>query len=30
MRTALSDIEVDYIDIEKPIELEVPGHNTKV
>ena len=30
MRTALSDIEVDYIDIEKPLELDVPGHNTKV
>jgi valyl-tRNA synthetase len=26
MRTAISDIEVDYIDIDKPIALEVPGH----
>ena len=29
MRTAISDIEVDYIDIEQPIELEVPGHKGK-
>ena len=30
MGTALSDIEVDYMDIEKPIEIEVPGHSQKV
>jgi valyl-tRNA synthetase len=29
MRTAISDIEVDYIDIEQPIEIEVPGHKGK-
>jgi len=30
MGTALSDIEVDYMDIEKPIEIEVPGHSQRV
>lgn len=29
MKTALSDIEVDYIDIDKPIKLEVPNHSGK-
>lgn len=28
-QTAISDIEVDHIDIEQPIELEVPGHKGK-
>jgi valyl-tRNA synthetase len=27
MKTALSDIEVDYIDIDKPIKMEVPNHS---
>jgi len=26
MKTAISDIEVDYIDIEAPIKMEVPNH----
>jgi valyl-tRNA synthetase len=27
MNTALSDIEVDYIDIDKPIKMTVPNHD---
>ena len=27
LKTAISDIEVDYIDIEKPTMLSVPGHD---
>jgi valyl-tRNA synthetase len=29
MKTAISDIEVDYIDIDKPTKLSVPGHDGK-
>lgn len=28
-QTAISDIEVDHIDIESPITIEVPGHKGK-
>jgi valyl-tRNA synthetase len=27
LETAISDIEVDYIDIDKPVKLKVPGHD---
>ena len=27
LRTAVSDIEVDYIDVEKATELSVPGYD---
>ena len=29
MRTAISDVEVEYIDIDKPEMLSVPGHEGK-
>lgn len=29
LNTALSDLEVDYIDLEKPKKLKVPGHGDK-
>jgi len=27
LKTAISDIEVDYIDIDHPMKLSVPGHD---
>lgn len=30
LRTAVSDIEVDYIEVEKATELSVPGYDEKV
>ena len=30
LKTAISDIEVDYIDVEGPTMLQVPGHLKKV
>lgn len=30
LKTALSEIEVDYIDIETPTKLAVPGHDSKL
>jgi hypothetical protein len=29
LETAISDVEVEYLDVDKPIQRKVPGHGDK-